>query len=134
MDRWKRMRAPIGIGALGLVSAGYVYAVDPSSPGHYPPCPTKVLTGWDCPFCGSLRATHDALHANIGGAVDLNVLTVVLVLPAILVVYLLWSYRRWRGEELRLELPTWATSALIALFVAFTVVRNLPGMPFGTPS
>lgn len=126
------LRAPLAAAAAGLLACGYVYAVDPSQPGHYPACPTKVLTGLDCPFCGSLRATHELLHGNMAGALDLNALTVLIVLPAVMVVYLVWVHRRWRGEEFTVRLPVWLTTAMVAVAVVFTVVRNLPGMPLGT--
>ena len=132
MDRWPRMRAPVAAGLAGLAACGYVYAVDPSAPGHYPGCPTKLLVGLDCPFCGSLRATHELMHGNVAGAVDFNVVTVTLVLPLIAIAYVLWAYRRWRGEEFTVRFPKWATGALVGLLVVFTVVRNLPGMPLGT--
>jgi hypothetical protein len=126
------MRMPLAAAAAGLAACGYVYAVDPSEPGHFPPCPTKVLTGWDCPFCGSLRATHEVLHGNVGGALDLNAVTVLFVLPVALVVLGAWTLKRWRGEQFEMRVPTWATGAVVALMVVFTVVRNLPGMPLGT--
>ncbi|HPE12191.1 MAG TPA: DUF2752 domain-containing protein [Actinomycetota bacterium] len=130
--RWQRMRAPIATGVAGLAACAYVYAVDPSTPGHYPGCPTKIFTGLDCPFCGSLRATHDLLHGDVVGALSLNAVTVLVILPLIAVAYVLWTYRRWRGEDFSMTFPKWATSALVVLLLVFTVVRNLPGMPLGT--
>lgn len=126
------MRAPIAVGLAGLAACGYVYAVDPSAPGHYPGCPTKLLVGLDCPFCGSLRATHDLLHGDLGSALGLNAVTVLVILPLIAAVYVLWVYRRWRGEEFSLEFPTWATGSMVVLLLVFTIVRNVPGMPLGT--
>jgi hypothetical protein len=126
------MRAPIAVGVAGIAACAYVYAVDPSSPGHYPGCPTKLLVGLDCPFCGSLRATHELLHRDLVAALGFNAVTVLLILPLIAVAYVTWAYRRWRGEPFVIEFPTWATSAMVVLMVVFTVVRNLPGVPLGT--
>ncbi len=126
------MRTPVLAGAAGLAACGYVFAVDPSEPGHFPPCPLKVATGLDCPFCGSLRATHELMHGNVVGALDLNAVTVLFVLPLAMIVFGVWSLRRWRGERFEMRFPVWATSAVVALMVVFTVVRNLPGMPLGT--
>lgn len=127
-----RLRTPLIVGAAGLAACVLVYTVNPSEPGTYPPCPTKLLTGLDCPFCGSLRATHEVMHGNVAGALDLNAVTVLFVLPALLVLYALWLYRSWRGEEFVVRIPTWAMSTLVVFMLVFTVVRNLPGMYLGT--
>ena len=127
-----RMWKPAAVAGMGLAACGYVFAFDPSEPGHFPPCPTKVLTGLDCPFCGSLRATHELMHGNLVGALDLNAVTVLLVLPAMLVIFALWTYRTWRDEKFEMRFPVWATATAAVLLVAFTVVRNLPGMPLGS--
>ena len=68
---------------------------------HYPGCPTKIFTGLDCPFCGSLRATHDLLHGDVVGALSLNAVTVLVILPLTAVAYVLWTYRRWRARTSR---------------------------------
>lgn len=127
----RRLLAPLLVGVTGLVACALVYSVDPSQPGHYPPCPTKVLTGLDCPFCGSLRATHELMHGNLLGAADLNV-TVYVVLPAIVLAFLLWTRRRLCGQAWSPQFPRWATVSAVMLLLVFTVVRNLPGMPLGT--
>lgn len=126
------MRAPVLAAAAGLAACGYVYAADPSQPGHFPPCPLKALTGLDCPFCGGLRATHDLLHGNVAAAVDLNALTTLFVLPVALVLLVGWTVQRWRGRPFEVRIPTPVTAAIVVAVLAFTVVRNVPGMPWGT--
>ena len=42
----------------------------------YPPCPSKLLLGVDCPGCGGLRGTHDLLHGDVAGALDHNLLLI----------------------------------------------------------
>lgn len=126
------MTAPIVTGAVVLGACGVVYAVDPAGSGAYPPCPTKMLTGYDCPFCGSLRATHQLLHGNVTQAVDYNAMTVLLLYPLLLVLFVVWSVRRWRGQEFTLNVPTWVSGLVVAGLVVFAVVRNIPGVPLGT--
>ncbi|EUA41236.1 hypothetical protein I549_3084 [Mycobacterium avium subsp. avium 2285 (R)] len=75
---------------------GYIGLADPHDPASiYPPCPFKWLTGWNCPFCGGLRMTHDLLHGDLWAAVHDNVflLAAVPTLAAFLLV------RRARAGE-----------------------------------
>lgn len=131
-DTWQRMRAPVLTGAAVLGACGVVYAVDPAGSGAYPPCPTKLLTGFDCPFCGSLRATHQLLHGNVGSAIDYNAMTVLVFYPVVIVLFGIWAFRRWRGEEFTVSAPNWVGALVVAGLVVFSVVRNIPGAPLGT--
>lgn len=58
--------------AVVVAAAALLYLYDPSTAGIYPRCPAKMLTGWDCPGCGSLRALHALLHGRVGDALQLN--------------------------------------------------------------
>ena len=87
--------------ATGAVAAGalvYVGINDPHRPGAlFPPCPFKLLTGWNCPACGGLRMTHDLLHANLSAAVVDNVFLLV-GLPALLA-WFLWRRHTGRSHD-----------------------------------
>lgn len=119
---WRR---PAGLALAGAGAVAYTALVDPNRSGAFPFCPMKLLTGWDCPFCGSLRATHALAHGHIAAAVDHNVLFVSAV-PFVLVAWATWlaagsgwPVRRWR-------VPQRAWLALGAIAVVFMVVRNMP--------
>ena len=87
------MYAGLASGAIGLGALGYVGLVDPHRPGAiFPPCPFKMLTGWDCPACGGLRMTNDLLHGNLSAAVVDNVFLLA-GLP-LLAMWSLWRVRR----------------------------------------
>lgn len=126
------MRAPMLAAAGGLAACAYVYAFDPSEPGHFPPCPLKALTGLDCPLCGGLRATHSLLHGDAAAAMDHNALTTLFVLPVTMVLLIAWTVQRWRGKPFDVRLPQPVTVALVLAVAVFTVVRNVPGMPWGS--
>ena len=49
-----------------------LFCYDPSTAGFYPRCPSKALTGYDCPGCGSLRGMHALLHGDFAGAWRFN--------------------------------------------------------------
>ena len=65
---------PIIIGGMILL-----WRFNPSSFTFYPRCPFYVLTGYKCPGCGTLRAIHHILNGNIGEAIAMNPILVVLV-------------------------------------------------------
>lgn len=56
--------------ALLLVTTYFSY--DPSVSRLFPRCFFKVLTGYDCPGCGTQRALHALLHGDIVGAWHFN--------------------------------------------------------------
>lgn len=118
-----RLYGGLGTGALLVGGLAYVGVGDPHSPGFvFPPCPFKLLTGWNCPACGGLRMTHDLLHGDLGAAVVDNVFLLV-GLPLLVA----WMLVRWRtGRSL---MPRPAVVVLVVAAVGWTVVRNLPGFP-----
>lgn len=126
--RWRRLAAPMATGAGVLAAVGFIRAVDPNEPGHYPMCPTLALLGIDCPGCGGLRATHALAHGDVATALDHNALLVVLA-PLMIALWAMWVYRAWTGVGPRPS-PWRDTVARIAPIVtlivvmAFAVVRN----------
>ena len=127
--RARRLLAPLLVLGGTLSCLGYLAAVDPNSPGHYPLCPTRALLGIDCPGCGLLRGTHDLMHGNIVGALDHNVLLVAIV-PLAAWLWIRWFLRASRGAsppvtyaQFRLR-NSLLIGSMVAL-LAFGVVRNL---------
>jgi hypothetical protein len=115
---------------VGLTLLAYVALVDPARGGLYPRCPSRLLLGLDCPFCGGLRGTHDLLHGDLAGALDHNLLLpAYLVAAAVLgVCYLLLPLAGRPAQRVRL--PRWAVIGAAAVVVGFTVARNLPGFDY----
>jgi hypothetical protein len=109
--------------------AAYLYFVDPNVPSNpYPQCPLKQLTGIDCPGCGGLRATHSLVHGDIAGAIDHNVLALVVV-PLVAYLIVRWVASLWGKDLPELRLPAWSRWVIPVGVIAFTVLRNIPG-PF----
>ena len=103
-----------------------LYLYDPAEHGFYPRCFFRAVTGWDCPGCGGLRATHQLLRGHVGEAFALNPLLVITV-PL-----LIYAGTRSQAELLLrrrlpmpLKSPVWIWLAAIAV-LAFGVLRNLP--------
>ncbi len=122
------------LGVLGallvLLGLAVVFFRDPDRAGSYPTCPFFALTGLYCPGCGSLRALHLLLHADLAGAVGMNVLMVVSI-----------PFLAYYGVSLFLVRRGWAPLPgcraagsrpflLATIFILYAVLRNLPFEPF----
>ncbi len=119
------------LGIAGLVASGVLlFSIDPTL-GVYPPCPSQLLFGLDCPMCGGLRGTYSLLHGDFGGLVDHNALLAVLyplgVMWALLDMVKRLSFMR------NFEIPAKHRSAflialaviLVVTMVIFTIIRNV---------
>ena len=119
------------LGIAGLVASGVLlFSIDPTL-GVYPPCPSQLLFGLDCPMCGGLRGTYSLLHGDFGGLVDHNALLAVLyplgVMWALLDMVKRLSFMR------NFEIPDKHRSALlialavilVVTMVIFTIIRNV---------
>jgi hypothetical protein len=124
--RRTRLAPPAALGAVLAGASLLVARVDPSHPGHYPVCPLYALTGLYCPLCGCLRATHAMTRLDLGAAAGYNPVWLV-VAPVLVVAWGAWLVRSWRGTSPR-PVPAWAWWTVGALLVAFTVLRNVPGL------
>lgn len=120
----RRLRGPLAVGAAATVAVGFVAAVDPEQPGHYPTCPFLAVTDLYCPGCGSLRAVHALTQGDLATAVDRNVLTVA-ALPVLVFAWLAWLRRDATGAPR----SAWAAPASLlgtvaVLVLVFAVARN----------
>jgi hypothetical protein len=128
-DVWR----PAAVLAGATAALAWVAAVDPEQPGHYPTCPFLVLTDLYCPGCGSLRAVHALVHGDVATAVDRNVLTVAAV-PVLVAAWVLWARRTLlRRPRTGRAVPAAAIWALLAVVVAFWVLRNLDAFSWLAP-
>lgn len=124
------LSAPVRTAVLLLFGAGLVAAMDPAH-NHVPLCPFHSLTGLDCPFCGGLRCVDALVHGQFATALRSNVL-VVLAIPVTGVLLVRWYLAERAGRRLP-EWPRALKIAFVVLWLAFAVVRNLPGMQFLRP-
>ena len=96
--------------------------------GSWGYCPWKLLTGLDCPGCGSLRAVNDLTNGHVVAAASSNLLFVVMV-PVMIAMWVAWARRSWRGTSRAARSPSTTTvvwAAAVVVTVVFTVVRNTP--------
>lgn len=122
--------AAVAIGLTGV--AALLFAIDPAATTLLPPCPFFTLTGLYCPGCGSTRAVHQLLNGHLGAAFGLNALLMVF-LPVFGYSFASYASRHLSGRPLPSpRLTGRAIRAVLALIVAFAILRNLPVEPFST--
>lgn len=111
---------------LAVGVAAVMFFFNPAEHGFFPRCFFRMVTGWDCPGCGGLRATHQLLHGEVRAAFVLNPL---LVLAFPLVVYFAARPCVDRFAGIKLPQPfkstIWIWIAAVVV-VGFGVLRNLP--------
>src|SRR2546426_3538794 len=117
--------------ALAVSAAATVlYRFDPMQHRFYPVCPFHLLTGLQCPGCGSLRALHALTHGRVMDSLHMNAL-LVLTLPYLGFVAARGVARALRAEPRRefFVSARWIW-AYLAVAVAFWILRNVPSYPF----
>ena len=118
------VRASLLVTAVVALIALYLFLVDVT--GLMPRCPIKMLTGFDCPGCGSQRALHSLLEGHLSESFHHN-----LILP-FAVAYLAvcgfhWinpGWNRMTAIYTRLTSPV-ALWVIVAIVAAWTIVRNI---------
>jgi hypothetical protein len=102
-----------------------LYARDPADGGLYPRCPFRAMTGYDCPVCGTGRAMHELLHGRVGEALSFNVLSLI-ALPVVAYGVASLASTAVRGQPFPpIRLGRWGGWILLAVVLAFGVLRNL---------
>jgi|ERR1044072_1817689 hypothetical protein len=118
---------------LGLSAAAiFVFFFNPASPANqwFPKCPFRLLTGLQCPGCGSTRAFYQLLHLHPLAAFKLNPL-MVLTLPFIVYGFLGFTRSAVMGRpQRRLFIPPIYLWAWLFLLIFFWIFRNTPWYPF----
>jgi Protein of unknown function (DUF2752) len=116
----------LGLAAVAL----FLFAFNPSNFAFFPRCPFLMLTGLQCPGCGSTRAFYQLLHLHPVAAFELNPL-MVLTLPFIVYGFLGFTRSALTGRPQRhLFIPPIYLWAWLVLLIFFWIFRNTPWYPF----
>lgn len=124
----KEIKIIIGAAAsIFLVAALYVfYTFDPNTQPFFPRCPFLMVTGYECPGCGSQRAIHSLLHLNIGAALKYNafiLLSIPYLMAGIGLEYFGLKKRFPRAEKILFG--RWAALVVLVITIAFWILRNV---------
>lgn len=119
----KRLLVAAAIAAAAAVFACVLFFFDPMTSAFYPRCPSKLLTGYDCPGCGTTRALHALVHLDFGAALRYN--AALFVLGPLLLLYAAAAFTAPDSALQRfLRRPVLAWS-IVAFIILWTVLRNI---------
>ena len=120
----------MGLGSIAI----FLFFFNPASASNqwFPKCPFRMLTGWQCPGCGSTRACYQLLHLHPLAAFKLNPL-MVMTLPFIVYGFLGFTKSAITGKpHRRIFIPPIYLWAWLMVLIFFWVFRNTPWYPFSS--
>lgn len=122
----------LGAAGIPLALVGAVlFFFDPCRYHIYPTCLFHETTGLLCAGCGSTRALHELLHGHLATAFRFNPLLIA-SLPFLVWIGARQTIRKARNQPAALYIkPKWLWLVL-GVLIAFTIVRNIPAMPFAS--
>jgi len=133
-ERLKTVAGLLGVQAGVGILVSYVAMGNPYHSGFFPGCPFLAVSGFHCPGCGGLRATHELLHGNVAGALDMNPVAVLVLIPLTALGLLWWTAAAAGLKVPRFRLSTTAALMLPIFLALFWVVRNIPALePYLAP-
>lgn len=115
------------------IAAVVLYSYPPDQNTFYPGCTFNRMTGLHCPGCGATRCVHALLHLDFEQALAWNPLFAV-TLPFLLFGLTRFFMQLWTGKRPPPSRwwPRWGTRALLAVIIAFWILRNIPCEPFSS--
>lgn len=117
-------RALLGLACGGLLAVVAVF--NPTEWRFYPRCPFQLVTGLNCPGCGSLRALHELLRGHWVSAFALNPLLMI-SLPFI---FYCLAVEPALDPRRRVTYHPAMPVAVGVVMVLYWVLRNIPVAPF----
>ena len=118
---------------LAIAAAAVVlFFFDPASPQNqfFPKCPFRMITGLQCPGCGTTRACYQLIHLHPIAAFKLNPL-MMMTLPFLIYGLLGFTKSAITGQpQRRVFIPSFYLWAWLVVMIAFWIFRNTPWYPF----
>lgn len=126
--RGMRRRTWRGLLILGVlvILISFYFLIEPAAHAWVPKCPVKLMTGMDCPGCGSQRMIHALLHGDIPGAWKANAFILVSI-PYILLFSVVETFPQRFSRLRRKLMSTTAIVIMLVLIIAWAVARNIFG-------
>ena len=126
MTQGKKIALTITSIAVAIGLLWLYFAIDPSTSHLMPKCFVRLLTGYDCPACGSQRALHALLHGEFLRALMFNPFALYSIPYLLLVAYTTFSPDRFALRLRPIVQGRIAVMTYVVLFFLWWVVRNTP--------
>lgn len=122
---------PLAVAGLFAAAVAWVLTHNPTDtvPDPGGGCVWTALTGTDGPTCGGTRMFWYLLHGDLAQAARHH-LPALLAVPAVVYAWLRWTARAVGRHLPAWPMPRWLLLGYAALWVLFTIARNLPWPPF----
>jgi hypothetical protein len=108
-----------------LVILYFIYS--PQDKAFFPKCPVLYYTGLQCPGCGSQRAIHFLLHADIISALKANFLLVISI-PYLILGFVFEQIKQPNKKILKWRKILYGYRAIIIVLIViilFCILRNI---------
>ena len=116
----------VAMGILLVAALSLLYTFNPETQPLFPRCPFLLITGYQCPGCGSQRALHSLLHGNIGAAFKQNVFMVLSIPYVFLGIYLQYFGGKQRHPQLEsIFYGRWSAIIVLCLIIGYWILRNI---------
>ena len=132
-DRTRQL-AVVSLVWFGIAAGSVVLLIfnpaSPASQGFFPQCPFRMITGLQCPGCGTTRACYQLIHLHPVAAFKLNPL-MMMTLPFIIYGLVGFTKSAVTGQpQRRVFIPSFYLWAWVVVMIAFWIFRNTPWYPF----
>lgn len=126
MRKGAKIFVGIGLSVVALLLLYIFFKLDPAETSLFPRCPFLMITGYECPGCGSQRAIHQLLHLNIASALKYNAFVVMAIPYLFLALYMEYFGGKVRFPNAYVVLYGKNAAIVILVFIVlFWIVRNL---------
>src|SRR5437867_11781718 len=131
-DRTRQLTITAAAWLTLVAVASFLFFFNPASPSNqfFPKCPFRLITGLQCPGCGTTRACYQLLHLHPAAAFKLNPLTM-MTLPFLIYGLAGFTKSAITGQsQRRVFIPTFYLWTWIVAIIFFWIFRNTPWYPF----
>ena len=119
-----RFLSPVVLVAIAAAVMVLYFIFDPALSRFAPKCSFYLITGWECPGCGSQRMLHALLRGEIGEAWGYNpVLLCLLPVIGVMLLAALFRPRMPRFYAAINSLPV--ILSVTAVMIGWGIIRNL---------